>query len=227
LDEVVGRSWQVDGDTAHAVVGVVKDVKGAYGFSLETLNAAFVPLGSEPGRQYSKLVVRTSGPPPNLEAVRALLLPTLGVVNVPASTVAAAAGRAVIERRFGAGLFLVIGMTGLLLLVAGLYATAAAEVAERRFETGLRLALGATAASVSRRVHALVLTPIAVGAAVGLTGAFWVAHAVDAYVYRVDTRDPWSYAIVVAALLAVTVAAAWPPARRAASSDPAEVLRAQ
>jgi putative ABC transport system permease protein len=143
------------------------------------------------------------------------------------SSAAEAADRSIVEPRFRAGLFFVMGATGLLLLVAGLCATAGAEVTERRFETGLRLALGATAGSVSRHVLARVLAPIAAGAAVGLTAAYWAARLIDSYLYRVDTRDPWSYVIVVGALVAVAAASAWPSARRAAKTDPAAVLRAQ
>jgi ABC-type lipoprotein release transport system permease subunit len=62
--------------------------------------------------------------------------------------------------------------------------------------------------------------------AIGLGGAFWIARLMDSYLYRVDSRDPWSYAIVVGALLAVAVTSAWPSARRAARTDPATVLRA-
>ncbi len=205
---------------------MVKDVKTSYGV-LSSLQSAFVPIGSAPGNRYDKLIVRTAGPIPELETIRALLAPSLGPVKVVAFSAAEAASRSVIDPRFRAGLFLVMAVTGLLLLVAGLYATAAAEVAERRFETGLRLALGATAASVSRHVLARVLAPIAVGAAIGLTGAFWVARLIDSYLYRIDTRDPWSYAIVVCVLVAAAAASAWPSARRAARTDPAVVLRAQ
>jgi ABC-type lipoprotein release transport system permease subunit len=80
---------------------------------------------------------------------------------------------------------------------------------------------------VSRHVLARVLAPIAAGAAVGLTAAYWAARLIDSYLYRVDTRDPWSYVIVVGALVAVAAASAWPSARRAAKTDPAAVLRAQ
>ena len=43
----------------------------------------------------------------------------------------------------------------------------------------------------------------------------------------VDARDPGTYALVAAVLLATTVAAVWLPARRASRTDPSVVLRAQ
>ena len=43
---------------------------------------------------------------------------------------------------------------------------------------------------------------------------------------HVDARDPWTYAFVAAVLATSTLVAVWLPARRAARTDPAVVLRA-
>jgi hypothetical protein len=127
LNAIIGREWQLEGDSSRVVVGVVKDVKTSYGVTSTTPNFAFVPTGSEPGRQLNRLIVRTAGPSPNVEMLQAVLEPTLGPVRVTVSSAAEAASRSVVEPRFRAGLFFVMGITGLLLLVAGLYATAGAE----------------------------------------------------------------------------------------------------
>jgi ABC-type antimicrobial peptide transport system permease subunit len=226
VGSAVGRTWRDDDGTTRRVVGVVKNAKTNYGSetAFEQVRV-FTPLDAAVGRTFEQVVVRTDGPAPSVEAMRARLEPVFGPVVVHDFDVSAAASKSVLDPRFRAGLFFVMGATGVVLLIAGLYATAGAEVAERRFEMGLRLALGASSASVARGVVSRIAVPIAVGTIIGLIGAFWIARTVDSYLYRVDSRDPWSYALVFAGMLVVAAAAAWPAARRAARTDPARVLR--
>ena len=76
-----------------------------------------------------------------------------------------------------------------------------------------------------RSAAALVLA--LAGVAVGLIFSYWSAQFFQTFLRRVDGRDPWTYALVALTLVLTAVAAAWLPARRAASTDPATVLRAQ
>jgi ABC-type antimicrobial peptide transport system permease subunit len=97
----------------------------------------------------------------------------------------------------------------------------------RRYETGVRLALGATERDVSRRVILDTCRPVFLGVALGLIFSYWSAQFFQTFLRRVDGRDPWTYALVALTLVMTAIAAAWLPARRAASTDPATVLRAQ
>jgi ABC-type lipoprotein release transport system permease subunit len=45
--------------------------------------------------------------------------------------------------------------------------------------------------------------------------------------YAVSPLDPFTYASVAAALVAVAVLASWAPARRATRFEPSEVLRSE
>src|SRR5690606_3070010 len=112
------------------------------------------------------------------------------------------------------------------LAVTGLYAVAAFDVARRRFELGVRLTLGATRDDVRGLILRGVVQPVIVGTVLGLAAAWWLAQFLQAFVFEVDARDPWTATLVAAMLVLTAVLAGWLPARRAARTDPAIVLRA-
>jgi ABC-type lipoprotein release transport system permease subunit len=59
----------------------------------------------------------------------------------------------------------------------------------------------------------------------GLAGSLWAARFVETLLFQLEARDPVTFAGAAAVLVAVSVVAAWIPARRAARLDPAMVLR--
>jgi ABC-type antimicrobial peptide transport system permease subunit len=64
-----------------------------------------------------------------------------------------------------------------------------------------------------------------IGIAVGTAAALAVTRSMAALLYRVDPRDPMILASVAALLVATAIIASLVPALRAASVDPAAVLR--
>jgi putative ABC transport system permease protein len=117
------------------------------------------------------------------------------------------------------------GALALLLAALGLYGIVAHAVRARRTEIGLRMSLGAAPSSIVRLVFQRVGVLIAAGLALGLAGSMWAARFVEALLFHVEARDPVTFAIAAAALVAVGALAAWMPARRAARLDPMIVLR--
>jgi putative ABC transport system permease protein len=117
------------------------------------------------------------------------------------------------------------GALALLLAGLGLYGIVAQAVGARRTEIGLRMALGAQPAGIVRLVFRRVGVFIVAGLAVGLAGSWWAARFIASLLFQVEARDPATFAGTAAVLVAVGVLAAWVPARRAASLDPATVLR--
>jgi ABC-type antimicrobial peptide transport system permease subunit len=113
----------------------------------------------------------------------------------------------------------------LLLAAVGLYAVAAFDVARRRHEMGVRLTLGATGRDLRRLVIRAAVSPVLIGSTIGLLVTWWAAQFLQAFLFEVDARDPWTYGLVALTLVATAVVAAWLPARRAARTDPAMVLR--
>jgi ABC-type antimicrobial peptide transport system permease subunit len=72
--------------------------------------------------------------------------------------------------------------------------------------------------------QSLVLAGI--GCAVGLVGTALFGRVLRGFLFEVGALDPFTYCAVPLLMLMVALAAAWVPARRAASVDPMEALRA-
>lgn len=117
-----------------------------------------------------------------------------------------------------------MGLIGLLLSMLGLYGLMAYTVSRRTREIGIRMALGADQAFVVRMVLRQGLTLALIGVAIGLVASFAAETGVNA-VFNSTKRDPLAYLIVTPMLLAVTLLAAWVPARRASRVDPTRALR--
>ncbi|MDF1506190.1 hypothetical protein PYV61_24760, partial [Roseisolibacter sp. H3M3-2] len=90
-----------------------------------------------------------------------------------------------------------------------------------------RRPLGARGADVQRMVVGRGLAPVAAGLACEAAAALAGDRMMAALLYGVRPTDPATYALVVAALLATAVLAAWGPARRAARIEPAATLRGE
>jgi ABC-type antimicrobial peptide transport system permease subunit len=146
-------------------------------------------------------------------------------VPVTVQTLRERAGNLTTGPRFDALLLGGFAGVGLLLAAIGIYGVIAFLVGQRTREVGVRMALGATPAAVTGMFlrHAAGWT--LAGVAAGLAGSLAVTRLVASMLFQVDAHDPWSLAAAPAILLAVALAAAWLPARRAARIDPVRTLR--
>jgi len=113
----------------------------------------------------------------------------------------------------------------LLLAALGLYGITAYTVQRRRAEIGIRMALGAQSSRVVGMMMRRIAMPVALGLVFGALLSYWAAQYVGTLLYGLEARDPLT--LVVGALLLAIVSglAAWLPARQAAITDPARVLR--
>ena len=127
--------------------------------------------------------------------------------------------------RFAALLLGVFAVLALTLASVGTYATISLLVAERSNEIGIRMALGAGRRTIVAAVMREGLGFAAAGVAVGIVGAASAARLLETMLYGVTTRDPLTFAVVPALLVAVALLAAWAPAYRAASVNPVKTLR--
>jgi predicted permease len=222
---VAGRMLQWPEDPPRLIVGVVPTIARLH----DTLRqpALYLPKGAQPS-PFTQAVVRMEpGRTLDVRAVRAALSTRVGDARVDVSYLPATLEPSLADPRFRAVLLGTLALTGLILAAVGLYAVASADVTLRRYETGVRLALGATERDVSRHVILDTCRPVFLGVALGLIFSYWSAQFFQTFLRRVDGRDPWTYALVALTLVMTAIAAAWLPARRAASTDPATVLRAQ
>jgi len=124
-----------------------------------------------------------------------------------------------------AGTALAFGVIALLLTIVGLYGVVSASVGERTREIGVRMALGAESRRVLRDVLGDALRLTVVGAAIGFLGGYLTAVLMKSWLFETSPFDPIGYLAVAALVGSAAIAAAWFPARRAASIDPVEALR--
>jgi ABC-type antimicrobial peptide transport system permease subunit len=122
-------------------------------------------------------------------------------------------------------LFVAFAAIGLVLALTGVYGVVAFSVGQRRHEIGIRLALGATSAEVTRLVVARSFWPIGVGLLLGALGGWSVASLMRGLLFGTTALDPSTYITVIGVLALGGFAASFVPARRAAVSDPAFVLK--
>lgn len=127
--------------------------------------------------------------------------------------------------RLGLTLLAIFAAAAVLLAVAGIYGVVSHAVGRRLREMGIRIALGAAGAQVSWLVVRSSGTYALAGAVVGLGGAIVLGDLLRALTPGWVGLTPWVLASAAAGVTAVALAAAWVPARRAASADPVEALR--
>jgi predicted permease len=111
--------------------------------------------------------------------------------------------------------------------VIGIYGVIAYVVSQRTREIGIRSALGAEARQLRKMflLHGLGLS--AVGAVVGVVAAMAVGRLLSSLLFGVGPMDPAAYAAALGVTIAAAALASYVPARRAASIDPIETLRAE
>ena len=119
---------------------------------------------------------------------------------------------------FGA---LALGLAGV-----GLFAVMAYVVSLRRHEIGVRVAIGASRGDVVRLVLRQSARLTTTGLAAGLLFAIPMSFVIRATFVGVTPVSPLAFGPAVALLLAAGLAAAIVPARRAASMNPIDALRA-
>jgi ABC-type antimicrobial peptide transport system permease subunit len=113
----------------------------------------------------------------------------------------------------------------LLLSVVGLYGVISYLVSQRRGEIGIRIALGAPGSLVGRMVVLQSVRLAALGVVLGLVGAIVSMRVLRSLLFEVSPTDPLTLGAVGALLIATATAAAYIPARRAATVDPMVALR--
>ncbi len=131
------------------------------------------------------------------------------------------------SERFQTMLLLAFGASALLLSMLGIYGVLSYSVAARRQEIGVRMALGATRSGVYRLAMGEAAGPVLAGLIAGLGASFAARRGVEAFLFGVQALDVGVMALVIGLLGVSAVIAAFLPARRAASIDPMEALRAE
>lgn len=117
------------------------------------------------------------------------------------------------------------------LAAIGTYGLISYSVARRTNEIGIRVALGAQARVLLWMVLRESLVLLGAGLVIGIPLALGVAHGLasvlKAQLYQLSAMDPLAFVAAGVVVSAMTVAAAFIPARRAARVDPMTALRCE
>jgi len=211
------------------IVGVVGDFKDA-GLDQEQIPAEYEAYNQSPDTYFS-LIVRTTQ---QEQTVLPLLAATIHKVSLQAaveegSTMTQRINDSQTAYLHRSAAYLVGGFAALALLlgVVGLYGVIAFSVSQRTREIGVRMALGAQRSSVYRLILKEAARLIALGVGVGLAGSVGAATLMGKLLFGVQAWDAETLIAVAMVLAASAMLASYIPARRAASVNPTEALRAE
>jgi predicted permease len=229
--DAIGRRMRAGGDNSTApwmtVVGVIKDLHRAE--VTRAIRPELYMCAQQVTPRTQMLVVRTSGDPasilPTLRREVQALNPQLPLFAT--GTLAAEVSETLTEPRFRAVLLAVFAAIAMLLASIGIYGVTSHAVGQRTQEVGVRMALGAQRADVLLLMLRQHLRPAVAGVVIGLAGAIALARFLQSMVFGVAATDPATFVVMGLALLTVSVAACWIPARRATKVDALIALRNQ
>jgi ABC-type antimicrobial peptide transport system permease subunit len=122
---------------------------------------------------------------------------------------------------------LTCSFSGLALLLAaiGLYGVMSHNIVRRRSEIGIRLAIGAQAPDIRWMVLRESLVLLTIGVSFGVPLAVGSTMLVKRQFFGVSPSNPEIFLAALVLVAAVTLLAAWLPARRASNLDPMTALR--
>jgi predicted permease len=185
------------------------------------------PIDTDLGLYAGAIVVETAYPMPDMETIArrtlASINPNLAIVKF--QTFQQQIADRFTDDRMVARLTELFGALALLLATIGLYGVTAYSVARQTSEIGIRMALGARRLSVVAMVMRDAMLQIALGLAIGIPTAYFCMRYVESQLYDIKSLSPIILLAAAAILVLAAVIAGLIPAQRAASIDPAEVLR--
>jgi predicted permease len=153
--------------------------------------------------------------------------PNMGVFDEMTMTQQIESSETSLLHRFSTWLVGGFAAMALVLGVVGLYGVIAYSVSRRTREIGVRMALGAQRSTVYRMVMRQAGRLTAIGLAVGLVSAVGASLLMRKLLFGVQAWDALTLTTVVIALGVASMIASFLPARRAASVNPTEALRAE
>lgn len=120
-------------------------------------------------------------------------------------------------------------LSGLALVLGGIgiYGVISHFASRRKRDWAIRVALGLPGSGVVTHIVRQGLVLAFVGIVVGAVGAFALGRLLASFLFGVSALDPVSFAVASAIMLTIGTAAAFIPAWRAGTVDPALVLREQ
>jgi predicted permease len=220
-----------NGDPTHAkeIVGVVEDLKEGP-LDVETRPVMYAPFEQEP-ENWFYIVVRSTLPEqmllPTLVAAIHQLDPNIATSDETSMSERLHDSSAAYLHRSSAWLVGGFAAVALLLSVVGLYGVISYSVSQRTREIGVRMAVGAERASVYLLVLKQAGKLTAIGVVAGLICSVGAAVLMRKLLFGTQAWDAATLAAVALVLAFSAMLASYLPAHRAASTNPADALRAE
>jgi predicted permease len=245
--DAVGRSLSIDIDDVRGpwqIVGIARDTKAGDPRSSVPLRMAYIPLAQiEPfnpvdpsaptapvenqDRVANLILLRTTGDPANtiadLRAVVASIDPNLPLIKI--TTIRDQVDDFISHDQLVSTLTALFALLALLLAAIGLYGVMNYNVVRRTYEIGIRIALGAQTPAVQWMVLSESLVLLAIGVGLGLPLTLLTTKYIKGQLFGLGALDPVTFGVALAVVSAMTMFAAWLPARRASKVDPMVALR--
>jgi hypothetical protein len=217
---------------AATIVGIVADAM-LDGPESQIYGGIYRPLSRHPPDRFTdrefafppSLIVRSSNPAVTARAVEAAITRVESQVRPVTRLVRESIEQYLGAKRRLAWLLGPMALLSLLLAVVGVYGVTAFVVSQRLAEASVRLALGASPTGVFTMIVKDGLRPVLVGLTMGLGAGLGIGRVIGRELGGISAHDPLAISIAVGALLTCAVVAVVVPARRAATVDPARLLR--
>jgi len=228
-DPLGKRIMYDDSSPKMEVVGVVEDVKEGE-LDHATRPILYVPYAQDPGPTLC-VIARTSQSEESLLPVIAAAIHEIdpGLMTYDAETMIDRinSSQAAYLHRSSAWLVGGFAALALVLAVVGLYGVISYSVSQRTREIGVRMALGAQQSSVYRMILSEAGWLSGIGIAAGLLCSVAAAILMRSLLFGTQAWDAATLIAVAILLAAAAMFASYIPARRAASVNPVEALRAE
>lgn len=224
----IGRDIQV-GRAAAEVIGIVGDVTHR-ALDEPPSRTIYVSAAQAPSRS-SRVVIRSAMA--NAAVITVIRTAVAGLDgNVPVygtrpmrELVDRSPG--VAQRRLLTASYTGFALLALVLGAIGLFGVVAHDVARRRAELALRMALGAGPTRILTTTLAQGATMLATGLAIGGVLSVWASRGLGSAVAGTGALDMTSVGLAAAMLVASSVIALLPAAKRATRTDPLLALRGE
>jgi len=225
-ESAIGKRFYDRGSAARVVVGVVPHFHQS-GYNMTVMPAAYYPFTGLRGA--TSFLVRLS-PEASTERVATEAQRTLaelapGLVRAEVQSMEGVTAASLTNLRLALVLLSAFSIVGSVVAGLGVYAVAALMAAARAHEFAVRMALGASVTEVRLLAMQRVVRLAAVALPAGLGAGWAVARQLSSLLFQVGTADPTIFVASSALLLAIVLAAGLAPLLRAATANPAAVLR--
>jgi predicted lysophospholipase L1 biosynthesis ABC-type transport system permease subunit len=217
----MGEGWRT-------VVGVVSDarMRGLGRIHAEMLRDCYISFDQVPASRANVFLRTRSDTAAMVKMVRNAVKeidPTRAVFEV--STMQESMAEDVGEMRFTTTLMILFAGAAVLLTALGIYSVMSYSASRRTREIGVRVALGAKRGDIVALVLNQAIIDLTIGIAIGVVSALALSRIMSSLLYGVTPTDPIAFISIVPPLVAVAVAAAFMPVRRALAVEPSEALR--